>query len=445
MKPNYFPKSNLLKRTLTFAALTLLLIPGSFANTLYVEPGGAGGAFTSITAAVNAANPSGGDVIQVFPQNGGSAYVENVVITKNLTLMTAVQGQQYVINGTIEIVNAACSAIISDANVTNREFTNYTLLISGGTCTTPARVVDCTFNGPVYCTNARYTFFDHDVFNPSPNGSAASAELTFSRGRVTGCIFNNMPGLVMSILPSSAIGTDTVSIVGNSINIVATFGSAVIVNNPHQYLFISNNLMTVTGGSQAVPSEPFIELDSLKVSTATPPVYNYVLNNTMLNLSQGTFNYLPVGIQIGGAANTPIDIENNIYYGLISFGQMVSGSLSESNLIFSYNYSNAPFNGSEGTLVNGGASAVGNQYQMASLGIAANGALLSGPAMNGGNPDYRYLDLDLTRNDAGCYGGSLSLANFTTTSPGSNVLYMTAPRTVLSNQPFSISADGAAK
>jgi len=443
MKTTYFRITTLQNKAAAFVTLSFFFIQGIFANTLYVESNGAGGAYTTITAAVNAANPAGGDVIQVFPKNG-SSYVENVLIEKNLTLMTAVQGQQFAVNGTIEVVNGGCSAVISDAIISNSAGTNYAILCSGGTCTTPTQVVNCTINGNVFCSNARYTFFDHDVFNPSIQGNSTGVELTFSRGRVTGCVFNNIGNNVISIPPSSAVGNDTVSIVGNTINIVATFGSAIIAGNPHQYLFISNNLITVTGGSQATPSEPFILLDSLKVSTANPPVYNYVLNNTMMNLTQGTFNYLPVGIQINGSNNTPIDIENNIYYGLQSFGQMIASSVSNQNLIFSYNFSNAPFSGTENGLIYNSLSAIGNQFFNAALSLSTNGTLLSGPAINGGNPDYKYLNLNLTRNDAGCYGGSLSLANFTTTSPGANVLYMWAPRVVMSNQSFSISADGLA-
>ncbi len=64
------------------------------------------------------------------------------------------------------------------------------------------------------------------------------------------------------------------------------------------------------------------------------------------------------------------------------------------------------------------------------------------PLINAGDPGPRYLDLDLTTNDAGCYGGSNSLANFTTPMGSAVVGYMRAPRIVSQGSPVNISAVG---
>ncbi len=64
------------------------------------------------------------------------------------------------------------------------------------------------------------------------------------------------------------------------------------------------------------------------------------------------------------------------------------------------------------------------------------------PLLNAGDPDPRYLDLDLTTNDVGCYGGSNSRANFTTGMGSAVVGFMQAPRVVAQGEPVNISATG---
>ena len=62
--------------------------------------------------------------------------------------------------------------------------------------------------------------------------------------------------------------------------------------------------------------------------------------------------------------------------------------------------------------------------------------------INAGDPDPRYLDLDLTTNDVGCYGGSNSRANFTTGMGSAVVGFMQAPRVVSQGDAVNISATG---
>lgn len=73
-----------------------------------------------------------------------------------------------------------------------------------------------------------------------------------------------------------------------------------------------------------------------------------------------------------------------------------------------------------------------------STGQPVNGS----PLINAGDPDPRYLDLDLTTNDAGCYGGSNSRANFTTPMGSAVVGFMQAPRVVAQGETVNIHAVG---
>lgn len=64
------------------------------------------------------------------------------------------------------------------------------------------------------------------------------------------------------------------------------------------------------------------------------------------------------------------------------------------------------------------------------------------PLIDAGDPDPRYLDLDLTVNDAGCYGGSNSRANFIVPMGAAVVGFMRAPRVMAQNQPVNITVFG---
>ena len=77
-----------------------------------------------------------------------------------------------------------------------------------------------------------------------------------------------------------------------------------------------------------------------------------------------------------------------------------------------------------------------------SIDIATGAPSIASPLINAGDPDPRYLDLDLTTNDVGCYGGSNSRANFTTGMGSAVVGFMQAPRVVAQGDAVNINAIG---
>ena len=75
---------------------------------------------------------------------------------------------------------------------------------------------------------------------------------------------------------------------------------------------------------------------------------------------------------------------------------------------------------------------------------AATGMALTGSAVNGGYPNDAFADHDLTRNDAGCGGGSFRITNFhpmNNLSNGARVTFVNAPRRVLMGNNVSLKAD----
>lgn len=88
-------------------------IQNTTATDLVVAAGGSGGAYASIGAAITAANP--GDRIIVYPQAGGSSFLEGTLtITKSLQILSANEGAYYAVDGQINITpaTAGCSITI---------------------------------------------------------------------------------------------------------------------------------------------------------------------------------------------------------------------------------------------------------------------------------------------------------------------------------------------
>jgi len=117
-----------------FVALALLLslipvmgVGTAAAATLCVNPGGTGGCYSSIQAAINAANPAGGDTINV----AAGTYVENVSIPKSVTL----KGAQYNANVSGRTAASASESTIQGLVTVNASDVN----INGFTLTNPSQ------------------------------------------------------------------------------------------------------------------------------------------------------------------------------------------------------------------------------------------------------------------------------------------------------------------
>jgi hypothetical protein len=92
-----------------------------------VNPGGTGGCYSSIQAAINAANPAGGDTINV----AAGTYVENVSIPKSVTL----KGAQYDVNVSGRTAASASESTIQGLMTVNASGVN----INGFTLTNPSQ------------------------------------------------------------------------------------------------------------------------------------------------------------------------------------------------------------------------------------------------------------------------------------------------------------------
>ena len=115
--------------------------------------------------------------------------------------------------------------------------------------------------------------------------------------------------------------------------------------------------------------------------------------------------------------------------------------VSSLNSIMSYNHIGTGFTQLFGAATNDGTNVTGSNTTIDNT----TGTALTGTAINGGNPDSTYIDLDLTRNDAGTGGGSYKFSNFhpmNNLGAGCRTTFMVAPRRIIVGQTISIKGEG---
>ncbi|MCX6897002.1 MAG: hypothetical protein NTZ16_16260 [Verrucomicrobia bacterium] len=373
------------------------------------------GAYTTITAALNAAVNN--DRIVIAPRGGGLSYVEN--ISSNLTgiqMLSATEGTKYKIIGNITMADGwqiYGADVIGDV---------YCI----GNSANGERLAGCKITGRVHgigSYNINF-FIDNDsiITNQSNYGA-----VEIYCGRVSGCYISS-PDLGIIVAQPITNNSDSVFIVGN--HIVASYGMNIISQN--RYSYISNNFIEISWRGILI-------LECKAGGTGN----NSCINNTIKFTGASGVEGIEFGSPFTPVAAT-FDLRNNI---VISSSSSVGYYINPNSLIvptFQYNYYNGP-----GTAFNlNGITPDATNIAASNSTINTDGTLVAGSdAIDGGDPADRYLDIGLppTRNDAGCYGGSYSLANFTTADSGSRVLFMKAPRVILSNQSFGISGEGLDK
>ncbi len=165
-----------------------------------------------------------------------------------------------------------------------------------------------------------------------------------------------------------------------------------------------------------------------------------------------------ISITGGTSSDVPSSVLNNTH-----FGPVFAGSSNVPSLIGHLGLGNPPATGTNLIVRNNARVGLGTttvepiglngtpQYMIESNNLAVplaqldlnSGVPIAGSALiDSGHPDPRYLDLDLTTNDVGCYGGSNSRANFTTPMGSAVVGFMQAPRVVSQGDAVKISAIG---
>lgn len=354
------------------------------AADLYVRDLGAGGAYSTISAAISAAND--GDRIIIRPKTGNVPYLESLSINKSLTFVSETNFTKYYIQGSIIIVPAA-NRVITINNM-------YSLQSSIATTSTTITGGRCTIN----ILNSVADIIDLDnTKNVSTNiyGSTFNS-LSFLHGKVTGNTYTSI-----------YLGDDIAPLADSSVYIIANKGGSTESATKSYPVNIMNNDLGVNGSN----------LPALLISDIKPASTNVVQNNKLLSSN--------TPFKITASLSGNIAITNNILDSNYSGNLKIDVSTLPPTVIATYNISSTSFSTS-------GVDIQDNNTAYGSYTLNLNNLTSSGAIINAGIPDEEYQDLDLTRSDIGPLGGSNSWTNYWPSNAGNKprVMFLNTPRRV---------------
>lgn len=380
-----------------------------------VQQNGPVGTYASVGAAVTAAVD--GDQIIINNRTDLLPWVENISINKSLTFLCATDNTPFWVEGNYTITMAD-----------NRSVTFNGMRNTNGSIFQTGTI-------PVFRTNV--TIVQSEIVGNLNFGIGVNLLLSNTRSRMVYYTYGKIYGndLQNLILTSDATSEDVNQIVGNRIGyLYAASGSSVSISNNTQYLFFSNNFCynATTNDAMSV------------LSLKTGAVGNRIVNCTFWQNSSNqnpSFSASAVGLRLAASTGT-LTVENCSMGGFYNSSTTGSNGLIQTagvaNTTLTYNMFHNMFTGGTApstTLGNFSSSA-------ASYNVNADGSSSSAVTVNAGNPLNDYLDLDLSRNDIGCFGGSYSRENFwpMVNTQSSRVIFVTTPRVV--NQGGTVNMTG---
>lgn len=386
------------KKSLAIVLLlsSIFLSEKSIAADLVVQEAGPVGTYATITSAVAASTD--GDRIIINNKPSGLPWNEDIFINKSLTFLSAVDNDQFFVQGEYTIQHAP-GREISIVGMENADG-SITSIAPGATSRTILNVMWCTFtSGGV---DVDHAFFELNL--ASSKFLTGSFGVKFVYGKVIG---NEMGGSKITLESDGVSEEDSVHVVGNA-NL-----DRIICNTTTHYIYISNNYAISTGGLGGTSG--LIRLSQTKNGAGV----NVIRNNSIRS------SY--AGIEIQSPCAGKILIYNNLIddgvngdYGIIN--------QSSATLTVSFNFIDLSFDNAElSGIVNDGTNTLSS-----SISMNTDGSSNWVGTTDGGSPAITEYDLNLTRNDPGCFGGSYSHANFfPIDGTSSKVYYLKMPSQIL--------------
>ena len=380
-----------MKKQLFFIAIASLFTSMASAADLYVRDLGAGGSYSTISAAITAAND--GDRIIIRPKAGSLPFIENLTIDKSLSFVSEINFSKYILQGTITVTPAA-----------GRVVTIHNLQISG---TNAISVSGDTTGGrtTLNVLNSTTAGVNTGVANTTLNMSGCTgAGITMTHGRITGnkltSININTPTIDTN--PS----TDDIEIIANAFSVS---GPAINLNQKNYNFRILNNFAG-TG---------YITISAVKNDST-----NEIINNVISSTNTSNANN---SIQVSSPAGFTglVSILNNVFYYIgPTYGTFYPVTASGVSCYVYYNVSN--YSVTMPTITNSG------NNNTASFTLNTTTYTVNGLAANTGSPEDDFADIDLSRNDRGNFGGSDTWANYWPTTVGNKpqVNYLKTPRRI---------------
>lgn len=355
---------------------------------LIVQENGPTGTYNSIQSAIDAAN--NGDRVLVHNKVSANAWVEDLTIGKTIEIASAEDTVRFRLNGDVIIdyngqkITIIAADLLAGSIERGVGASNTTVEILGSKLRQGK--IDLDYGGLAEV---------HLVSN------YIQGYVYVSKGDIIGNEIKNL-----YIYYGSAI--DTINIIGNQINGAISCNSA-------SFTLVKNNFIKSFYG---------IEYDY-----ANSGLKVIIENNTVMvskSVSTATVYYLRI--------RSKAIVKNNIFIELPTSDPTLVKSpkfsvsyLYSNNLGSNYHYLTSSITSFSDTLLN---TAVINSLP-ANL---TDGRLTSSsPAIDGADPSFEYYDLDLTRGDAGCYGGSYTLDNYFPMTGSSRVYGIDMPFAVSSS------------
>jgi hypothetical protein len=380
-----------MKKELFFIAIASLFTSMVSAADLYVRDLGAGGSYSTISAAITAAND--GDRIIIRPKAGSLPFIENLTIDKSLSFVSEINFSKYILQGTITVTPAAGRVV----TINNLQISG-TNAISVSGDTTGGRTTLNILNSTTAGVNT-------GVANTTLNMSGCTgAAIAMTHGRITG---NKITSIAINTTTiDTNPSTDDIEIIANAIS---ANGTAINLNQKNYNFRILNN---------------FAATGIVTISAVKNDSTNEIINNVISSTNTSNANN---SIQVSSPAGFTglVSILNNVFYYVgPTYGTFYPVTASGVSCYVYYNVSN--YSVTMPTITNSGNNIT------ASISLNTSTYTVNGLAPNTGSPEDDFADIDLSRNDRGNFGGSDTWANYWPTTVGNKpqVNYLKTPRRI---------------
>lgn len=393
-----------------FILALVLCTSGVFAVDRVVEEFGIAPAYSSISAAVAAAED--GDRIIIKNRAGDIPWIEDISINKSLEFHSYQDNGFFVVQGQYNIIKADGRTV----TIVGMQNTVGNISVAGGSApsgSVTVNIMDSNLkNGYIYLQDNAIK--GNIVGNTIEDGYAHIA-----LGNIIGNEIDasQSASTAASVASGLSFQGDTALIIGNVL--IAESSSSyygIRASTNAQIVHIKNNYITY-GGSGILCEDG-----------NTNSIQNLVWNNTLRNVSGSTFTY---GLRLSSTNTNSIwEVMNNVFVreSTATARGVYDGGSNNGQINVYYNHIGAGFS----TPISPDFTFIGNNTINETLTVNADGTFNDADeAIDGGNPAPVFYDLDLSPGDPGAYGGSFTLNNF-------HPLHTGAARVYYVNFPFNV-------
>jgi len=397
---------------LSFSAV--LFTVSVFAGNLLVKEYGVNGTYSTIQNAINAAQD--GDTIIVFNKPSGQYWLEDLVISKEVFLENSDANQRFnQLDGNIEIQPQDGKKMFFHGI----DLMGGHKIYSNGGASDPSNrceinIMDCNMGEAEFAdNNLHMRILDSDI-----------STVSFRYGIMAGCV-----GINLTVTKGDAASAiDSLVIVGNKnySGTIDTYCSLRILNNRFYNYGLGTVNYSSCGCNSDCSSNTYATILTINDANVGSQFKNIIANNTFwirgavlsTSISTGSHYscYNRTHYTYNNATALSVRYRENFYI----YNNVVDVNGDNNSGLQMKSFEN---NGGSGTPfvshnyiesgVNNISIPTNNEFNGQSVSLSTDGnGKASGAPVDGGIYLGQYNDIDLTRNDAGTYGGPYSIDNY---------------------------------